>query len=267
MKGFVSQKIVAILISGFLSIIIALSLVGCGENLFKGLADDDSYAASIEAARIALDKGNWAEAIDILAGMDQNDATVKELKSQAFAGKVGINTFNLLQTIDNLSKKGNIGGIDMVGTMLGGDNQTLTYTKITQKINDLTNAINTLTSIGTLTDEQRIQLGLLSLSRATLTIALIISEDKNKKDVTLTDEGIEGEYTTTPDFSDVENINDKLNTLLDDIGNIASSIDAITKTTGQTTGNDLSDNFNQFKDKLAGSDNKVTLEELQNYAF
>jgi len=46
--------------------ILGAGLTGCGESLFEGLADDSSRDAKIEKANMAIDNGNYNEAINLL---------------------------------------------------------------------------------------------------------------------------------------------------------------------------------------------------------
>ncbi|MCL0096784.1 hypothetical protein M1N66_04175 [Thermodesulfovibrionales bacterium] len=178
-------------------IIAAFLLTGCG-NALEWAADDDSREARLETARMALDDGNYAEARHILYELNNrypNDPEVSELLSNAYAGKAGLDTFALLETIDALDDEGQAGNIDMVGLVLGDEKGTLTEDKISNKIGNLTSAIDALGRIQNLTYDQRIQRGLLSVSRAALTIAEIIMADIRGagniiEHIKLTEEGI-----------------------------------------------------------------------------
>lgn len=86
----------------FLSVIAFLSLTGC--NMFEWLSDDSSDAADIEDARIALNDGNYQEAIDILEpGFNQSDpdAETAQILSSAYMGKAGIDLTYILENADN----------------------------------------------------------------------------------------------------------------------------------------------------------------------
>lgn len=250
-------------------IIAAFLFAGCG-NVLEWAADDESYEAKLEEARMALDKEDYEGAKSILEGMDSYDPTVAQYLSNAYAGMAGLDTFTLLETIDAFAE-GQAGSIDMVGKVLGDEEGALTAVEIDEKISDLTNAIDALENlekIVDLTDEQEVQLGLLSLNRAALTIADIISEDKGvagvDADVTLTEEWIRGQYTgKTIDFS-AEATPERLATLSADITNVADSIDAIANIIiGE---NDLAVNFDAFRSDVDADGNEgITVTELQGY--
>ncbi|MCL0042700.1 hypothetical protein M1N07_03405 [Thermodesulfovibrionales bacterium] len=260
-------------------IIAAFLLTGCG-NALEWAADDDSREARLETARMALDDRNYAEALRVLGELDErypNDPEVSELLSNAHAGKAGLDTFALLETIDALGDKGQAGNIDMVGLVLGDEKGTLTKVEIGNKIGNLTSAIKALSDLEdaglTLTYDQRIQRGLLSVNRAALTIAEIIMADIRDarnieiEHIKLTEEGIRHLYSDiyTIDFRDIEEaITERLATLSADIKNVADSVEAITKVIG--IGNELAENFEKFKnavdtDKIKG----ISIEDLESY--
>ncbi len=253
---------------------IAFALTSCEGNSFEFLADDNSKEARIEEALIALDDGEYARARAILTALKAeypNDGTIAQYLSNALAGLAGIDTFNLLETIDRLNEEGNIGGIDMVGLVLGDADGILTTTEITDKLSDLGAAIEALTDLGeeNLTDDQKVQLGLLSLNHAALTIADILADETGESEITLTEEGIEqlfDDYTTElSDLSDADDITNKLSGLSEDINNLTGSIEAIATIVGGDSGNDLSDSFDQFHDDVAGNDDVVTEAELEDF--
>jgi hypothetical protein len=253
---------------------IAFALTSCEGNSFEFLADDNSKEARIEEALIALDDGEYARARAILLALKAeypNDGTIAQYLSNALAGLAGIDTFNLLETIDRLDDEGNIGGIDMVGLVLGDADGVLTTDEITDKLSDLGDAIDALTDLGAgnLTDDQKVQLGLLSLNHAALTIADILADETGSTEITLTEDGITDLFDTftteLSDLSDATDITNKLSGLSDDINNITGSIDAIATIVGGGSGNDLSDSFDEFHDDIAGNDDVVTEAELEDF--
>jgi hypothetical protein len=145
----------------------------------------------------------------------------------------------------------------MIGQILGDANGVLTANEIEEDLNNINAAIATLGAISEAnrTDDQTVQLGLFSLSRAVLTIADIIAEDTGEQSITLTEDGISALYpdpeANPAEFSDVLTINDsRLTTLSEDIQNINNSIDSITSISGEDSDNDLSENFGDFSDDI-----------------
>lgn len=78
---------------------------GCGgKSFFKSMADDGTKEAKLEAARIALDEGKFGDAVDILEELCGADVTspscdpeVVSLYASAFAGRAGLDVFDLIQ--------------------------------------------------------------------------------------------------------------------------------------------------------------------------
>jgi len=262
------------LISGFCGLLflffVIFALTGCDGNVFEGFSDDDSYEARIDEAQIALDDADYSRALSILLALRAdfpNKSEVLRYLSNAYAGLAGLDTFNLLKTIDQLEEQNDEGDIDMVGLVLGGADGILTSTEIDNKLTNFENAINALEGISAPTADEKVQLGLLSLNHAALTIADIIDDDNPLSDsVTLTEEGIRGLYDGgTPDFT-AEATTERLNSLSDDIVRIDESVDAIATITGADTDNDLSESADEFQNDIdPDGDESITQQELQNY--
>ncbi len=250
------------------------ALAGCEGNMFESLADDSSYEARLEEAMIALDDQDYARANSILTELDAdfpNDPTILQYLSNASAGEAGIDTLNLLETIEQINDTDDAGSIDMIGQMVGDDNGVITADEIAEDLGRINDAIDALESIpGDLTDDQTVQLGLLSINRAVLTIADIIADDQNlsgTETITLTQEGISALYPgdTAPDFSD-ELSQSQTDTLAEDIVNINNSIVAINSISGEDSENDLSENFGGFSEEIdQDTDNTITQTELQGF--
>ncbi len=250
------------------------ALTGCEGNMFEGFADDSSYEARLEEAMIALDDGDYAKAKSILTELNAdypNRPTILQYLSNASAGLAGIDTFNLLETIEQINDNPNAGSIDMIGQILGDTDGVLTVDEIKEKIDNINDAISALGAIDDPTDDQIVQLGLLSLNRSVLTIGDVIADDQNltgTETITLTEEEISALYpgTTEPDFTDELTGNDRLTTLSTDLQNINDSIEIINTISGQDSENDLSENFDDFSDEIDtdGVDG-ISTEDLENF--
>ena len=89
----------------FTSVIFA----GCGGNLFEGLSDSDSDAAKKEKAKIALDKGDYTEAVSLLeelCGTDTSNLTCDEetqadLASAYIASATDLDVLRLIDAAEN----------------------------------------------------------------------------------------------------------------------------------------------------------------------
>ena len=90
---------------GFTSVLFA----GCGGNLFEGLSDSDSDAAKTEEAKIALDKGDYTEAVSLLeelCGTDTSNLTCDEetqadLASAYIASATDLDVLRLIDAAEN----------------------------------------------------------------------------------------------------------------------------------------------------------------------
>jgi hypothetical protein len=255
----------------FVLCLIVRVISGCDGNVMKDIADDDSYDARIEAARMALDDGNYTQARSMLLILKDDfpdDPTVLQYLSSSYAGLAGLDTFDLLETIDRLSDMGqeHEGDIDMIGLVLGDEDGVISRTTIADDINNLNSAIESLEAISNPTDDHIVQLGLLSLARAALTIADVIAEDTGNSEVTLTEDGIAGLYeTNTPDLTEEATI-ERLENIGDDIARVGAAVVALDSITTAGSENDLSENFNGFQQDIDPDDNDdITQQELEDY--
>ncbi|RLB30345.1 MAG: hypothetical protein DRG87_05405 [Deltaproteobacteria bacterium] len=251
-----------------------IAITSCEENSLEWLADDSSYEARIEEARIAIDDREYARARDLLLQLKAEypgDPLILQYLSNAYAGLVGLDTFNLLTTIDQLIEEENPGSIDMVGNVLGSLSGEINVADIDEILANLENAINALEEIPNPTDDQTVQLGLLSLNHAAMTIADIVAQDQDLPEtdtVELTEDGLgetyEGQVIDLTDEATTERLDD----LSDDIENIGNAVDSIASITGIEAGqeNDLSESFDEFtQDVDPNGDDSITQSELQNY--
>ncbi|MGA1824226.1 MAG: hypothetical protein ACMUIP_06125 [bacterium] len=248
-------------------------LTGCGGNALEGIADDTSYVAQIEEARIALDQEDYARAHAILVALNSerpNDPLILRYLSNASAGLVGLNTFDLLETMSSLEESGSEGDIDMIGLTLGDDEGIITQEQIASKSEGIATAIELLEQIENPTDDEIVQEGVLSMNHAVLTIAQIITLDTDADTIELTEEGLNEIYPEgNADLSDVQEnptAQAALVELSQDITRIAESIDTIETVYAEDSENDLSDNFSEFKAEIdPDDDNTITWDELQAY--
>lgn len=238
--------------------------------IIASCADDSTYEARLEEARMAIDDRDYRTAIDLLEKLKADypgDPLILQYLSNAYAGLTGLDTFNLLTVIDQLID-GDPGSIDIVGTVLGDGTGIFYQEDIDNALYDLNLAIAALEEIGTenLTDDQKVQLGLLSLNRAAMTIADIVLDNTDEDYVTLTEDGLHGTYGgTAPDLSN-EATADRLDSLSEDMQNIGGAVSSIGSLADEEQENDLSESFNDFQSNLdTNGDGSITREELQNY--
>jgi hypothetical protein len=250
-----------------------LAITGCEENSLEWLADDSSYEARLEEARINLDNGEYASARSLLLELKADFPSyqmVLQYLSNACAGIAGLDTFRFLEVIDQLLELDRGGKIDMVGLVLGGNEGILTGDAIDEKIGLLGQcAILELENITDPTNDQVVQLGLASLFHAALTIADIVIEDLSTDYIALTEDGLVSLYDlqNPPDFDGMD-IAARLEGLSDDVIRIDASIDVILVMWDLDTAekSDLSESFDTFLGKIdPNTDGEVVQQELENY--
>jgi len=240
--------------------------------IIASCADDSSYEARIEEARMAIDDREYARARDLLLQLKSEypgDPLILQYLSNAYAGLSGIDTFNLLTVIDQLNENNNAGSIDMVGTVIGSADGVITVGDIDGILANLDEAISNLDSIPNKTDDQIVQLGLLSMNRSAMTIAAIVADEQNlgpTDTVQLTETGLNGIYGgVAPNLTGIVTAA-QLTSLSDDITNIGNAVDSIASITGAGEKNDLGESFDEFSQDIDPNDDElVSQTELENY--
>ncbi|MBT8341442.1 MAG: hypothetical protein HKP58_20385 [Desulfatitalea sp.] len=256
-----------------LSLFIMFSWVGCGSNLFEGMADENSKEARQEQVLQLFDDGNYSEALTLLQTIVTEypgDPLFVQYLSNAFAGLAGLDTFNLLEVIDAVDDAGEEGSIDMVGLVLGDALGRLTLAQVNAKLDFIDSAVSEMDSITVLNDDQTIQMGLLSVTHMSLTLAKLIMAERAVDTITLTDAGIGALYAPGEnvdldgiDPADVD-LDAALVSISADIVNMSGAVVAL-KDNGSDQ-NDISDQFQEFQDAIDQNGNgAVTQSELEQY--
>jgi hypothetical protein len=83
---------------------ILFAIYGCDSNMLESVADDSSDAAYIEEATIALNDGNYDEAISLLEGKfdpASPDTEVGRILASAYMGKAGIDLTYIIENSDS----------------------------------------------------------------------------------------------------------------------------------------------------------------------
>lgn len=268
----------------FLFFGLLLSLSAC--NLYEPVENKSSDKAKMEKAAIYIDKGQYEKAENIANKIynknpDTENAKLLQLLSNSISGKIGIDSFSVLEIADDLDDVDNSGAIDLVGRVLGDDEATLTKDKVKYSLDALyksqDGAIFFLEQIGKKTMDHYAQLGLLSIFDTVLLIGDIIMFDLGDTTIKLTEEGIKNRYNELgivfPNNPDLENYvkNEpadftRIERLNRNVKRIEESIDAILALTGSENpeDNDLADIFNDFLEDVTHED-KITLNSLVFY--
>lgn len=245
-----------------------LMLIGLGLVLVlsAGCDDEDSYEVRLEDARMAIDDGEYAKAKAILLELPQT-AEVKEALSNAISGgDLNLDMFNIIITMDELEAEGETGSIDMIGRIIGGSVDTLDAELIAAKLASASEAIELYKDIAEmegggipgLTMDQKLQLGLLCITRTVLTIGkLILDELPADSSIMLTESWIRtnrGAFPVlNPSPADLANIGE-------DLVFTGYAIDALSAT------NDMRDDYEEFIGELdTNGDSATTADELNAY--
>lgn len=236
-------------------VFICLAGVGC-----DGDKEEEAPEAQLEDALMALDDFDYPRAVKILEAMDQTTEVLKYLSS-AYAGLVGIDTFNILETADNGS--GNASGIGFVGSLLGGDGE-LSTAEIAESLVNINLAIEKIETIATfqgvavaeLETDLKVQLGLMSITRTTLTLGDVLDKNNLMDPVVLTEEALGEVVVVVPPVVDAT----QSQAFADDLEYIDLATDAL------ADGNILKDDFDKFQSDLnSDGGSTVTGPEIQQY--
>jgi len=150
---------------------LAAALLGCGDaNLFDGLSEDTS-AARVEAAKIAIDDGRFSEAIAILEGLcgadtaaptcDDETAT---LLAAAYAGRGGLNTFDLIPNVVNTNSGSAAGGFASFSTLF--------LAPTADQKNDMHVAVAILSNLSNPSSDQSLQLAIVAMTDIVITLGV-----------------------------------------------------------------------------------------------
>jgi tetratricopeptide (TPR) repeat protein len=272
-----------------------LVLSGC--NLYESGENKNSRKAKMEEAAICIDKGEYEKAESILNKIyNKNPETTNgrllQLLSNSISGQIGIDSFRLLEIIDDLPDGNSSRGIDMTGLVLGDEAGRISRAGLAYKIDRLylryhnsegnifyaDGAIAFLEQISEKTPDHHAQLGLLSLVDSVLLLGEIIAYDLGVDTITLTKQGIKNAYISknalfpynayTQDFVENEPAHyTRIDRLNSNIQRIETSIEAILELSGAKNAeeNDLADIFNDFLDEITNYQRKITFNQIVIY--
>lgn len=153
----------------------SMFFTGCGGNIFEGMVDNDSSAAKKEDAKIALDKGNYPEAISQLKELCGNDLTnlncdndTKSDLASAYMGAAGLDVLKLIDAADQLSGQ----------STAKSDFTTFSQLLPEQTNENVTNMYNAVTVLSSIppaerTDNENLQLATAAATSLILTVGAI----------------------------------------------------------------------------------------------
>jgi len=258
-------------LTGLVCLCVAGFLISCDGNMFESISDDDSYEARLEEGLMALDDEDYDKAVDLFLDLRDDYSSKEEVcvyLSNAYAGLTGIDTFSLLETIDDMDDVGDEGNIDMIGLLLGDARGEINEDQVTDKAALLSLAKAAIEDcIDDPNTDEIVQEGLLALGDAALFIADLVMRDQDVDTVVLTEDGLDELYEGVDpiDFDDdlTPGDVDEFNEILDDI---EAAVDTIEELVGADDENDLSESFDEFLEDLDGNgDGDVAISELEDY--
>ncbi|MFZ5874996.1 MAG: hypothetical protein ACOYXU_01185 [Nitrospirota bacterium] len=176
--------------------LLAAMLGACGDqNLFESMADDNSTTAEIESAKIAIDSGNFDDAIATLEGLCGTsptaptcDGETASLFASAYAGRAGVNVFDLIENSVNLTSGATLGSLATFSTLLPSPS--------TRDKSDLDDAVELLGSLAAPTANQNLQLSIYAMANAVVTVGVDLTGGFN---------GITGLPNVVPDVTTIQN--------------------------------------------------------------
>jgi hypothetical protein len=244
-------------------------LISCDGNLFESISDDDSYEARLEEGLMALDDEDYDKAVELFLDLRSDYSSKEEVcvyLSNAYAGLTGIDTFNLLETIDELNDTEDEGSIDMIGLLLGDATGVIQLLEVTDKMDLLSLAKSAIDNcIDNPDTDERVQSGLLGLGDAALIIANLVLTDLGLDSVELTEEGLDALYDTTPEIDQTDISDAMLQQLNDSLDDIADAVDALEELLGADEENDLSESFEEFLADVDPGGDGIDRNDLEQY--
>jgi hypothetical protein len=230
------------------------SLPACGDgNVFDSLSDHDTTAAKLEAARIAVDSGDFTVAIAALVtlcGADSSaptcDADTAALLASAYAGRAGLNVFDLIAAVTNTTS-GVTGSFSSFSTLL--PNPTA------NNKSDLHNAVTILSSLSTPTANQSLELAVVAMADIVVTIGVDLSGGFD------TSTGVPNTVPTLTDVQNAESASGTVTQVTNDLDLVVQGI-----TGSGLADEDITDDINQVEDSIdTNQDGTVSASELQTF--
>jgi hypothetical protein len=144
----------------------------CGDaNLFDSMSNDDTTTAEVESARIAIDDGDFDAAIATLQSLCGTntaaptcDGETASLLSSAFAGRAGLNVFDLIENSVDAVSGSTLSSLSTFSTLL-----PLSSTR--DKV-DLHDAVDILASLSSRTANQNLQMAIYAMADAVVTVGV-----------------------------------------------------------------------------------------------
>jgi hypothetical protein len=232
----------------------AAMLGACGDqNLFDGMADDNTTTAEVESAKIAIDNGDFDAAIAILQGLCGTNSSAPTcdgetaiLLASAFAGRAGVNVFDLVENSVAAVSGSTLSSLSTFSTLLP-------LPSASDK-SDLHNAVTILVSLSSPTANQNLQMAIYAMADAVVTVGVDLTDGFNSTT------GFPN--TVPPDAATVQVVDAAYGTLLQ----VANDLDlAIQGLDASGLGNeDLKNDIEALEDAIdTNQDGTVSAAEMQ----
>ncbi|SCY74138.1 hypothetical protein [Desulfoluna spongiiphila] len=245
------------------ALLLMLFAVGCDD-------DEDNFESQLEEAKIAVDDANYDRAISILTGLEQTPEVLDNL-STAYAGKAGVESFEIFSGVDTGDSDGNDGSIDLFGRMLGsGEQGLLACAEISSRLSLMDQAITALIRSGGseagLSTNGKVKLGIYGLTDTVLLLGQILCRNYGDRFtppgfVGLTEAWVkEARDLIAGDFVTIDITSEELAQINRDVGYVRQAIPALGE------GNALGEEFDEFIREIDTSgDGSISFIELIDY--
>ncbi|MEW6683667.1 MAG: hypothetical protein AB1451_12210 [Nitrospirota bacterium] len=238
-------------VSAFWVGLLAGALGACGDqNLFESLADGNTAEAKIESAKIAIDNGNYTEAIAILQGLCGTnpsavtcDAETASLLASAYSGRAGLNVFDLIE--------------NSVNTTIGATNSFSSFSILMPSpsagdVADLHAAVEILANLSNPTPNQYLQMAISAMADIVVTAGVELTNGFKPN----------GRPNTVPTLTEVQSAqsaNGTVSQISDDLDLVVQGLAGV-----GLSNEDLTSDLAEIKTQLDGNnDSDVSDVELQ----
>ncbi|MDC4204618.1 MAG: hypothetical protein MPW14_07720 [Candidatus Manganitrophus sp.] len=227
---------------------------GCGgKSVFESMADDSTDEAKLEKAKIALDDGEFADAVEILADLCGTDLTapscdpeVVSLYASAYAGRAGLAVFDLVkEAVDKTPSNNESYALFSAHFSAPTSSQ----------LSDMNNAVILLSSLPVRTPAQGLQLAVATV----VDIVVLLGTKTDGYD----SDGRPNQMPTTQDLDDLTPIQGLtlINRVSRDVNNMGLGLgEAVVN----QTENDITDHIEQIQERLSNV-NSTTVLDLLNF--
>ncbi|MBI3608505.1 MAG: hypothetical protein HY207_11115 [Nitrospirae bacterium] len=229
-------------------------VAGCGNsNLFEGLANDGTTQATVEAARIDIDNGNYTAAIaalQALCGTNLSaptcDAQTVSLLAAAYSGRAGLDVLDLIKEATSTAS-GVTGSFSTFSSLL----PTLTASNK----QDMHNAVTLLSGLTSRTANQNLQMAVVAAADLVVTVGVDLT---NGFDAAT---GVPNVIPSLADVQQAETSNQTVTQVTNDLLLVTQGV-----TGSGLAGKDLTNDITQIQNTLDANQNgTVTAPELQSY--